>query len=296
MAALAGMNTTNLAGTIPASAIANFVVPTPAASPLFDALAWQADCSGIKSGTLDVPSWDAFPTVANQTEADEYALTNSTTSKKSFVAVDPGIRHLITDQVIQDSTLMQSQMVLQMAAGVRDHIDKQVLGLFKTASNQSDNTGVNLTLSLLQAALAAFKAQKPQGAICLVLSNNQVRDLMAQLVTSTASPFVQGAGLEVFNAGVVDGYLGKWGGIHIYESSNVSENDGANDVGGFVAVTPGGESAALSGLGLAIWHPIQAPGVYVPSRKGYDVTCSARVGYQRVAEHLVRGFISKKAA
>jgi hypothetical protein len=301
VAAQAGMNTGTLAETVAASGIANFIIPTPAASPLFDALAWQKDVSGIKSGVYDVPSWDAFPSASNQTEADEFALSNFTTGKKSFTAVDPGLRALITDQVVQDSTLMQSDMVDQMAAALRDHLDKQVLNLFVAATNVSDNSDVNLSLALLQSSLASFKAQKPRGAICFVGSNNQIRDLLLALQTAAASPFLQGSGNEVFNSENVDGYRGKWGGIHVFESANIQQADADNDAGGFVAVTAaaaGSELAApsLSGLGLAIWAKIEAKGVYVPSRKGFDVTCSARVGYQRVAEYLCRSFFSKKTA
>lgn len=299
MAVQAGINSTQINDTILASGIAQFIVPTPAAAPLYTALCMVHDCRTLGSNVMDIPSWNAFPATEETTEGEEVTSANYPTSKKSITGVMYSTRALITDQAIQDSTLMQSDMVGQLAANISNTLDVEALGLFVTASNASDNSGVNLTVALWQVALAAFKAQKPgAGEIAFVGSNNQIRDLLKDFVTIAGGQQLGNVAQSVFGSMVIDGYRGPYGGAHIFESSNVSEYDASNDAGGFVQVVSSapGSPPSMSGLSMGLWSPIQAAGLYTPHRHGIDTTVSARCGFQRTAEHLVRAFISKKAA
>lgn len=298
MAVQPGMNTGTLTETINPSAVAGFVIPTPAASPLYPVLCQQFDCTNLKATSYVVPRWDNFPSTEEQTEADEYTSVNYSTSKVTFTAVDPGTRALITDQVIMDSAaLTQSDMVAQMIANLRNTLDQMGLEVFKTATNMSDNTGVNLTLELWQDALFAYRAQKPLGEVAFVGSNAQIRDLLKDMVTGAGAQQIAGAGATLFNSMKVDGYHAPYAGVHIFESANVAQADASNDVGGFVSlVLGGGGPPSLSGIGVAIWQDITATGVYVPHRKGYDATVTCRVDFKEVAPFLLRGFISKRAA
>ena len=293
---MAGFNSTTLAETVAASGIARYAIPTPVAQPLFAVLAMQWDLTSNGSNVFDIPSWDAFPATEETTEGAEVAQVNYATSKKTMTGVMISTRSHVTDQIVQDSTLPKSEMVNQMVRNVRNTVDVETLELFKTASNMSDNTGVNLTVLLLAAGLAAFRAQKPIGEVALVLSPNQVRDLITDQVSSTGGVQIGGVGSAMFNSMAVDGYRGPYMGMHLFESSNVAAADGANDVGGFVAVSPGPSSPSLSGLSLGVWSPIEAKGLYKPEFHADDVTVSTRCGFVRTAEYLVRGLISKKAA
>lgn len=299
MAVQNGITSTQINDTILASGIAQFIVPTPAAAPLFEALCMQHDCSALRSNVMDIPSWNAYPATEETTEGDEVASVNYATSKKSITGVMYSTRALITDQAVQDSTLLSSDMVNQLAMNVSNTLDIEALGLFVTATNASDNSGSNLTVALWQVALAAFKAQKPGvGEVCFVGSNNQIRDLLKDFVTIAGGQQLGNAAQSVFSAMSVDGYRGAYGGVHIFESPNVSEYDASNDAGGFVIVRSSGPGAppAMSGLSMGVWSPLKAAGLYTPHRHGIDTTVSARCGFQRTAEHLVRAFISKKAA
>lgn len=297
MAVQPGFNSTQINDTILASNIAQFIIPTPQATPLYEVLAMQLDLSGNKSNVVDIPSWDAFPATETTIEGDEVVSVNYSTSKKSLTGIKPSTRALITDQAMQDSMLLESDMVGQMVLNIRQTIDIGVLDLFNTATNVSDNTGVNLTITLWMAALAAFKAQKGQGTMCYVGSHNQIRDILKDLKDSAGGQTLGPAGASIFSSQVIDGYRGEYGGVHFFESGNVASNDADNDVGGFIFVqgTPG-SAPTRSGLVLGVWHGVQAMGLYTPHRHGIDTTVSARVGFQRSAEYLVRGLISKKAA
>lgn len=306
MAAQAGFNTTQADAAILASNISTYFVPTAAASLLYPLLAFMPDLRENRSEVYDVPAWGSFPSIANQTEADEYSLVNvALTAKKSFTAVDPGARQLVTDQALMDMGIAGVQMndspsVQQMIRALRNSLDSSWLGLITSATNTSDSTGTNLTLALYFAALAAFKAQKPLGEICFIGSNAQIRDLILDLNASGGGMQLAGAGGEVFsgNGMKVDGYLGMYGGARIFESSNIPAADASNDSGAFISVQPGAGPAGemLSPLGLAVWQDIQAEGIRVPSRKGEDVTVTCRVGFQIVTNNWLREFITKRAA
>lgn len=298
MAVLAGFNSTQLNDTVLPSGIAKFVVPTPISSPLYQVLAMVVDNSTLGSNVCDIPQWGAFPTVNTTPEGDESVHSNYPTNKTSMTGVMLDTNALITDQIVMDSMVMESQMVNQMVINLRNEIDKQVLGLFDGATNTSDNTGVNLTLALWRQARAAFRAQKPIGTMCFVGSPNQLRDIIEDMAVVAGGTQLGNAGQTIFSSSVIDGYLGPYQGVHIFESANVPEADASNDVGGFVAVTSSGPTSppSLSGFALGIWQPIQIEDIRAPSRHGLDTTVSARVGFVRAAEYLVRAVISKKAA
>lgn len=290
------IDSTQIAETILPAGVAQYAIPTPIASPLYAVLAMPWNLVGNKSNVFHIPSWDAFPATEETTEGAEVTEVNYSTSKKIMTGVMISTRAKVTDQVVQDSALPKSEMVNQMVRNVRNTVDVESLELLKTASNMSDNTGVNLTIALTQTALAAFRAQKPVGDVCLVLSPNQIRDLLKDMASSNGGTQIGGVGSALFNSMAVDGYRGPWAGMHVFESSNVAGADADNDVGGFIGVTAGAGAPSLSGLSLGIWSPIEAKGLYKPEFHADDVTVSTRVGFVRTAEYLVRGLISKKAA
>ena len=291
MAVQAGINSTQINDTILASGIAQFIVPTPMSTPLYEVLCMQHDCRNLKSNVLDIPRWDPFPATEETTEGDEVVSVNYATSKKSITGVMYSTRALITDQAIQDSMLLQSDMVGQMAANISNTLDQEGLGLFVGATNAADHSGVNLTIALWQAALAAFRAFRPVGEIAFVASTSQMRDFMKDLIVVGGAAPVAGSANPVFQTMNIDGYRQAWGGVHLFESANITQYDASNDNGGFVALSP-----TLKGFSMGVWSGIEAGGLYTPHRHGYDTTVGARAGFVRTAEHLVYGFISKKAA
>ena len=296
MAAQAGINETTANDLVPASGIVQFIIPPPLATPIYEALAMQIDCSRLGSNVADIPGWDTLPATETTAETDEVASVNYSTSKKSATGIMVSTRSLISDQVMQDSGLMTSDQADLMAINVRNTIDVTCLALFTTASNQSDNTGVNLTVALWQAALAAFRAQKIQGQAAFVGSHNQIRDLLSSLSTTVGGQQLGDAASAIFNSSAVDGYRGPYQGVHIFETGNITQADALNDHGGFVCLVPGGNGPLMSGLALPVWRGIAVRGRDIPERHGYDATASARVGFSRSTERFVRGFISKKAA
>jgi len=295
MAVQAGINSTTANDAVNASQVAQFIIEGPRAIPIYEALAMQYPVAPGTGNVISIPSWDASPATETTTQGDEVVSADYTTSAKTATGIMVSTRGLITDQWVMDSGALASSGVDEMSANVRNAIDVAVLALFNTATNKSDNTGNPLTLALWLAALAAFKAQLPgQQAIAYVGSSGQMRDFHAALIANAGSAQIMGAGNSIFDAQVIDGYLGLYHGIHMFESANVAAADADNDCGGFVALSAGqpGSSPVRSGLCLAVWRGIEARGLYTPHRHGLDVTTSARVGFSRTVERCVRGLIS----
>jgi hypothetical protein len=297
MAVVDGFTSTSQNDLIAPSRPIPFVIAAPRATPIYDALAWQIDMSKNESNVGTLPSRDAAPATTNGvTETDEVARASYTTSGKAITGQMIATRGIVSDQFTMDSGMLGSGTVDEMGANVRNTIDVLTLALFATATNMTDNTGVNMTTALWAAGLALFKAQKPGGIMCYIGSPAQNRDIDNDLANNAGGAQIQGAGLEIFTSGMVDGYKGMYRGVAIFESSNVAEADGANDVGGFISIVPGPNGPTRSGLAIGVWHGVQARGKYEPERFGEDVVVAARVGFSRSVERMVRGMISKRAA
>ena len=299
MAAQAGINSTTANDAINATQIGvPFIIEGPRATPLYESLAMILDFKNLGSNVGTIPSWDAAPATEETAESDEVVLVNYTTSGKSITGVWVSTRAMITDQFVQDSGALSSGSVDEMAANVRNTIDVEALELFKTASNITDNSNVNMTIALWAAGLALYKAQKPGGIACFIGSPAQLRDINNDLANTAGGQQVATAGLAIFTSNMTDGYLGPYRGVQIFESGNVAAADGSNDVGGFLSIVAGapGSAPSRSGLAIGMWRPMEAEGVRVPSRHGLDTTVGARVGFARANERMLRGMISKRAA
>lgn len=313
MAAQNGMNTTTMNDVVKTEAINPNLIPAANFLRVYEAIAWVAPVPA-GGATYKWPRWDAVAVSGTHTESDELSATNFPTSVESVTGAVVGVHALATDQLLASSGMVTVEMqVGQMMEELRNRIDKDVLGALVGATNTSDNTGSNLSLDLFDTALAAFKAQKPNmPRIVFIGSTNQVRDLRKAIRASGNGGLIMGAGLSVFEGQKNAGYQGDWGGIEIYEG-NTTQADADNDTGGFVAAAPmgswfgaasldqGGEYQRGSGLGIAMWplggvYGPRPEAIRVPERVGLRLVASAMYGAAVTADHLVRAFISKKAA
>jgi len=299
MAALAGANTTTLTETIPTEMISGLVIPAPNMIRVYQAFTWQCPAKGAK---FVWPQFVAAAVTGSQTEADEFTATDLETVAEEVSPAMVGKRSFHSEQVdLEGSILTPQARIDAMSAEVENRIDKDVLGLFVGATG-SDNSGVNLSLDLFDAALAAFMAVKPtHPRLCFVGSTNQIRDLRKAIRNSAGGALIQGAGLAVFNGLPVQGYCGEYQGVEIYQG-NTTQADATNDAGGFVSAPPlGTSSPALgilpgAGLGVAVWRGLAIGAQPIAARVGVDYVVSTYYGAKITADNNVWGFISKKAA
>ena len=299
MATLNGANSTTLTETIPTESISGLVLPAPTMIRVYQAIAWQCPATGA---SMVFPQLVANPVTGVGTETDELPLTNIETVKETITGAMVGKRSYFSEEAMLKGSVMTKQgLVDAMAVEVENRIDKDVLGLFVGAAG-SDNSGFNLSLDLFDAALAAMQANKPSNSrICFIGSTNQIRDLKKAIRNSAGGSLIAGSGLAVFNGLPVEGYLGEWGGVEIYQG-NTTQADATNDAGGFVSCPPLGTSNPAfgilpgSGLGLAVWRGMVPDVQKSNGRTGEDVMVTTFYGAGITADNNVWSFFSKKAA
>lgn len=312
MAVQAGFNTTSDNDLVPTETISGYIIPAANFLRVSEALAWVAPAPA--GAAYRFPRWDAVAVTGTHTEADELSATSFPTSNENVTGAVVGVHALSSDQLIASSSMVTIEMeIARMVDEERNRIDKDLLALFGGATNVSDHTGVNLGLDNWEAALAAFKAQKPNmPRTAFVGSTNQIRDFR-KAVRAAGGGFLAGdVGRDLYGGMARAGYQGMYAGVEIYEG-NTTQADADNDAGGFCACAPAGEWAPVqglengghyqrgSGLGLAMWalrgqFGVGAETIRVPERVGSRLVVSAMYGAVITADHLVRGFISKKAA
>lgn len=299
MATIAGINTTSVTETIPTESINPMLIPAPNFLRVYEQITWQVPVSGKKHVW---PQWDTVAVTGTQTETDELTPTSMTTNKEEIAPGMVGLYAFRSDQTsLEGSSVTPEAQIAKMADETENRIDKDVLALFVVSPNQADNTGDNLDLDNFDAALAQFYAQKPtQQRIAFVGSVNQIRDLRKAIRQSGNGGLVMGAGLSVFNGLPLQGKVGEWQGVEIYQG-NVTQADASNDNGGFCACAPLGSSGPAgimpgSGLGLAVWEGLKAEVQREITRKGDKYVVSSMYGAAITADCNVLGFISKKAA
>lgn len=313
MVALNGFNTSTDNDLVATETINQYVIPEPTYTRVYEAITWIVPA--MPAAAYKWPRWDA-PSAepATHTESDEFSAANYGTSVESTSGAIVGTYAFASDQLQATSSAAPVAVQIdRMVEKMRDKIDLDVLALFVGATNVSDNSGSNLSLDLWETALAAFMAQKVQGPrFAFVGSSNQIRDFRKAVRAAGGAAMVSQAGLEVFNGLPNAGYIGTYMGIEIYQG-NVTQADGTNDAGGFVSCASagswlgantfdqGGQYQAGSGLGLAMWRlrgifGISPEAMRTPERQGVKLVASAMYGASVTADHLVRGFFSKKAA
>lgn len=311
MAQLAGFNTTSDNDLVATETIGKYIIPAANFIRVYEAVTWMAPASGA---AFRWPRWDAVAVTGTHTEQDELAATSFPTSNEQVTGAVVGVFALATAQLAAaGSGVTEEMQVAQMVDEERNRIDKDVIAALGGATNVSDFSAANLGLDNFETALAAFKAQKPNmPRIAFIGSTNQVRDLRKAIRSSGNGGLIMGAGNDLYNGMTRAGFQGYWAGVEIYEG-NTTEADADNDAGGFCACAPmgqwtgandlasGGEFQRGSGLGLAVWALNGTYGVYAdslknPRRIATDLVVSAMYGAAVTADHLVRAFISKKAA
>lgn len=299
MAALNGFSTTSIAETIPTESINQLTIPPANHVRIYEQLAWIAPAKG---GKHVWPQLDPVAVSGTQTEGDEFSDTAFSTSKEEVSMATVGVFSLHTDQVdAQGTSLSPEARVFAMAEETRNRIDKDVLALFGGAGYSIDNSGSNLSLDLWDVAVATFLAQKPnQPRIAFVGSTNQYRDIVKSIRQSGNGGLLMGQGSDLFNGTARMGYKGSWNGIEFYVG-NTTQADASNDSCGFLACPALGSSVdgqlhAGSGLGLALWQPLQIEAERYGRRKGTGYTVSVMYGASITADCNVLEVIFKKAA
>lgn len=170
-------------------------------------------------------------------EADEAAYTSFTTSATNITPAVYPVRSFISGELMADSAIDAVQK------GVADHgsvihtaIDANVLANISSAATTSDHTGTSLDKAKFEAALVAFKKQKPHaGTVIFVGGYKQIADILAAYGNSSGSVYgVPGVASGAVGAPQNGGYFrGTVAGVELYEAA-VPASGGADVSGAFM--------------------------------------------------------------
>lgn len=178
---------------------------------------------------------------------------------------------------------------------VAETIDTRVLGLFTSATNNSDFSGADLDKAKLVQIRRDWKKQKPgRGTYAGVLHPDQWANIETSIMTTAGSTHIDSTGWwnGLFTAET--GYKGFWGGIHWFESSNVPQEDATNWCGAIVKIP--GPGAPMGALGLAVWQGMSMDVRKIQNATANNLIFYANLGVQIVQQTWIRKIISQKAA
>lgn len=296
----AGFKTTTIGETLPTEKI-GMIIPPPEFARVYEQIAWIVNAEGATKWVF--PSLDPGPEATGTVaENAEIPAEDFTTSSEEVTRSCIGKRALDSDANNLEGTIMTPEMKASALGNtIRNRVDRDTFALFGGATNSGVHTGVNLDLDIFDAEAALFRAQKPPGPRFVFCGSiNQVRDLRTAIRQNGNGGLIIGAGLDLFNGMMRQGYQGNWGGFEIYEV-NTTQADANNDSGGFVSCAPLGQVVneqwqPFGGLGIAVWRGVRVVAPRRDERDATDYIGTIHFGVKITAEWLVREMITKKLA
>ena len=263
---------------------------------IYRALAYQrgpAEVGGAK--TYKFPRINASAPAADIPDGEDIPATEITGFAN--VATMGEISHLAT--LTNYSVLAQpesSDAIIEDGMGsVFEKIDLRVLGLFTSAVNESDFSGLPFNKANFVNLRRDYKKQKPgNGSYALVLHPDQLGDLELDIMTTPGSSNFDSTGYWNDLFGAETGYRGMYAGFQLFESSNVPEHDANNWRGAMFRIP--GPGATQGALGLAVWEGMSFDVRQIPNAKASNMIFSANIGVTIVEQPMIRAVISQKAA
>jgi len=215
--------------------------------------------------TVNVPIYP-LQTAAALTEGTDMNETIVSTSTATLTVTEAGIMTFVTDMARNAAS---SNVVADLGRLLGESIarkqDQDLTALFTGFSNVVGGTNTQITPAFIFQALAELKdaGVSTEGLVC-VLNPLIAYDLKDALTNSFTDP---NAGM-VQNQAMVEGFLGKLGGVMVYESSNVAHVTG-DSVGGMFN---------RDALGIATMSEITIEVQRDASRRGDELVATAVYG------------------
>lgn len=295
-----GFKISTIGDTIPTEKI-GIMIPPAEMTRVYEQIAWIVPANGAKKYVF--PSLDAGPAATGTiAENAEIVEEDFTTSSEEVTRSCVGKRAFDSDANELEGTTMTPEMKAGAIGNtLRNRMDKDTIALFGGATNSGNHTGSNLDLDIFEAESALYRAQFPSGPrFAFIGSINQIRDMRTAIRTNGNGGLIIGAGLDLYQGMMRNGYQGNWGGFEFYEA-NTTQADGANDSGGFTSCAPLGQMIGdqwqpFSGLGMAVWRGVRVVKARKDENDANDFVGTVHFGTLITAEWQVRELISKKAA
>lgn len=271
MAANAGFNKTSQNDLVEGVQIDAIILGMNAQPRVFQDVAWITQ---VTKPTWRIARNDLISVNATLAEADEASFTSFTTSGVEITPSVYPVRSHVSLELQQDSAVdVLSKAIADHAEVLLNAIDANLLANISSASNTSDYNGTALDKAKFEAALLAFKKQKPNpGPIIFVGGYKQIADVISAYGDAGGSVYgVPGVASSAV-AGKQDGsvfFRGVVAGIELYEAA-VPASGGADVSGAFMV-----KNRALA---LGFWTMLDYKLTDPAGRVGVELMTYSRYG------------------
>ncbi len=239
------------------------------------------------------PTWrivrnDLITSIATLAEADEAAFTSFTTSGTEITPAVYPVRSHVSLELMQDSAIdAMSKSIADHAEVIMNAIDANVLANISSATNTSDHNGLALDKAKFEAALLAFKKQKPNpGPIVFAGGYKQVADVIGAYADAGGSAFgvpglVSGAVGAKHDTSIY--FRGSVAGVDLFEAA-VPTSGGVDVLGAFMVA---GKTLAI-GFWVLLDYKLTDPA----GRVGTELMTWSRYGTGIASQANLRAVIS----
>lgn len=286
MAALDGFNKTSQNDLIEGVQIDAVILEMNDQPVVYSEIAWL-------NMKVTKPTWrivrdDLITVNATLAESDEAALTSFTTSS---VDITPGTYPVVSHvglELTQDASIdVLTKSIGNHGRVIRSAMDANLLGSISSATNTSDHNGTGLDKAKFEAALLAFKKQKPNaGPIIFVGGFKQIADIIGAYGDSSGSVYaVPGVASDAVGAKQDSSqfYRRTVQGIGLYEAA-VPASGGADVSGAFMV--------QRRALALGFWEILNFRLLPVSRRTGQELMTYSRYGCGIASQANLREVIS----
>lgn len=236
MAANAGFNKTSQNDLVEGVQIDAIVLAMNSQPRVFQDIAWIAPL--ITKPVWRIARNDLITVNATLAEADEASFTSFTTSGVEITPSVYPVRSHISLELMGDSAVdALTKAIADHSETIANAIDANVLANISSATNTSDHTGASLDKAKFEAALLAFKKQKPNpGPIVFVGGYRQISEIIAAYADAGGASYAV-PGLVSNAVGAKQDasiyYRGTVAGIELYEAA-VPASGGLDVSGAFM--------------------------------------------------------------
>lgn len=286
MAANAGFNKTSQNDLVEGVQIDQIILGMNAQPRVFQDVAWIAP--QVTKPTWRIARNDLITVNATLAEADEASFTSFTTSGVEITPSVYPVRSHVSLELQQDSAVdVLSKAIADHAEVILNAIDANLLANISSATNTSDYNGTALDKAKFEAALLAFKKQKPNpGPIIFVGGYKQIADIIGAYGDAGGAVYgVPGVASNAV-AGRQDSsiyYRGTVAGIDLYEAA-VPASGGADVSGAFMV-----KNRALA---LGFWTMLDYKLTDPAGRVGVELMTYSRYGSGIASQSNLREVIS----
>lgn len=226
---------------------------------------------------MQEPTWrivlnDLITVNATLAEADVADYTSFTTSSTTITPAMYPVRSFISEELIQDAIIdAVSQGLANHVEAISNAVDANVLGNITSATSTSNHTGVALDKDKFEAALLAFKKQKPNdGEVAFVGAYKPVADVIGAYGNAGGAVYAAPGVVDAAVGGnPMSPFRGVVAGVKLFEGNVPS---GGGDVNSCFLI--GGKALAVGFRGQIIDYRLEP----VNGRVGMDLLTYSRYG------------------